>query len=98
MLLLVRDRPSKPTTGMRLSALGLYRDHGSHSGMLKEQKDSLWVAWQREGACSKSGRPGWAPKVQASRSRGTGAAEQLSRETDHTVDGSAAVLSHGDHA
>ena len=98
MLLLVRDRPSKPTTGMRLSALGLYRDHGSHSGMLKEQKDSLWVAWQREGACSKSGRPGGAPKVQASRSRGTGAAEQLSRETDHTVDGSAAVLSHGDHA
>lgn len=55
-----------------------------HSGMLKEQKDSFWMAWLREGTCSKSGRPAGAPEVQASGSRGTGAAEQVSRETDHS--------------
>lgn len=30
--------------------------------MLKEQKDSLQVAWAMEGTCSKNGRLGWGPQ------------------------------------
>ena len=55
MLPLEWDRPSKPTSYVWLSALGRYRERGSHSAMVKEQKDSLWVAWLGEGTCSKSG-------------------------------------------
>lgn len=53
--------------------------------MLKEQKDSLLqMAGVREGPAARVEGQAGAPKVQASGSRGTGAAEQVSRQTDHS--------------
>lgn len=67
--------------------------------MLKEQKDSLLqVAGVRDRPAARVEGQAGAPKVQASGSRGTGAAEQVSRETGHTVHGSEALLSHREHA
>lgn len=100
MLFLVRASPASLPPACGSVLWGSTESVGATGAwMLKEQEDSLLqVAGIREGPAARVEGQAGAPKVQASRSRGTEAAEQVSRGTDHTVHGGEALLSHSERA